>query len=113
MKKILILGALAGVGYYFYTKKTKEVIAPPKEETFPIPVSEPGLNPAIFDTYTNQVIEDADGYWMLVKDGRLYTPISIDSLIAWQKNNPDKPKSVKVTERVWINYGNTHQGGTF
>lgn len=111
MKKVLIIAAIIGVGYYaFGTKKD----AAPISESPILPGNEiDEIQESIFSLYNNQVIVDKDGYWMLVKDGKLFTPISLETLQAWQNQNSDKPSVVEVKESVWLTYSQTHVGGTF
>lgn len=67
----------------------------------------------VFKKYDNQIIEDADGYWMLVKDGKLFTPTSITTVQAWQNANPTKPGVVKVNTKVWDTYGQAYFDGKY
>lgn len=108
MKKVLIIAALIGVGYYAFGKKKD---AAPTSDS---PIL-PGLDieESVFTQYDNQVIVDQDGYWMLVKDGKLFTPTSLETLQAWQNQNANKPSVVEVKESVWLTYGQQANGGSF
>jgi hypothetical protein len=94
MKKLAIALLVAGGLYYYFTKKKDNDTAPEDEQP-------QGLLD-VFKEFTNQVIVDSDGYWMLVKDGKLYTPKNIEALQAWQAANPTKPGVVEVAQQVWV-----------
>lgn len=112
MKKVLIIAALIGVGYYAFGMKKEEFT--PISDSPILPIDEiDEIQESVFTKYNNQVIVDKDGYWMLVKDGKLFTPISLETLQAWQNQNSDKPSVVEVKESVWLTYSQTHVGGTF
>jgi hypothetical protein len=95
MKKLAIALLVAGGIYYYFNRKKTDENTPEKEQP-------QGLLVDVFREYNNQVISDIDGYWMLVKDGKLYTPKSFQTLQAWQAANPLKPGVVEVKQQVWV-----------
>lgn len=105
MKKILIVALVAGGLYFAFGRKPKTA------EVTEIPESD-GEND-IFTKYNNKVIYDKDGYWMLVKDGKLFTTPTLETLQAWQALNPESGDPVEVQSSVWLTYNATNYGGTF
>lgn len=101
MKKVLIIAALLAGGYYLYSQNNTVDTSDNPATTSPL------------DKYNNQLIVDADGYWMLVKDGKLYTPVDQASLTKWSAENPNQPTALNVAESIWLNYSNDNYGGTF
>ena len=101
MKKVLIIGLLLGAGWYVFGGTKSETTTP--------------IQPTgdIFQQYNGRVIADKDGYYMLVKEGKLYTPIDLASLQAWQRANPLVADTVIVPVSVWTVYSQEHYGGTF
>ncbi len=102
MKKVLIIAAIAAGAYFLLgNKKTDDT------------VSEVEANSDFFTKYNNQVIADSKGYWMLVKDGKLFSPESLETLQAWQRANPDKPGVIEVAESIWETLAPSNYGGSF
>lgn len=124
MKKILLLAA-AAAAYYAYKQQNQtkdEVDFTPDINPVPgpMPISdyldEANQADIVFKMYDNQVIEDANGYWMLVKNGKLYSPLNENTLIAWQRQNPNKPGVIQVDFSVWEHFANNGAdvfGGSF
>jgi hypothetical protein len=95
MKKLAIALLVAGGLYYYFNRKKTDENTPEDEQ-------QDVLLTDVFKQYNNQVIVDIDGYWMLVKEGKLYTPKSLETLQAWQTANPTKPGVVEVKYPVWL-----------
>lgn len=96
MKKALIVLALLGIGFWVYSKNQKPVT----------PILEDDANVILGDFYpqfNNRVVIDADGRWMLIKDGKIYAPTSIESFHAWQAANPTIAETITSTESIWNN----------
>ena len=106
MKKAILVLAVLGAGYYAYTKYGKSEKLDPTDENAEIPND-------IFTLYNNRIIKDKDGYWMLVKDGHLYSPVSIDTVQAWQKANPQNAEIINVQESIWLTYSSDKAAGSF
>ena len=107
MKNILIFGAL-GLALYYGAKALKN---PDKTEVSDdMQLSEIDQ---ILKKYNGYQIVDKDGYWMVVKNGKLFSPADEAAFYAWQKNNPEKifPDTVPVS--VWALYSEKYYGGQF
>lgn len=85
MKKILVLGALAGLGYYFMNKnKTADTSTTPTTTT--PPATDPGYvantttpTPAeLFANYNGKVIVEAKGYWTIVENNKIRSATQAD-----------------------------------
>lgn len=115
MKKILFIAALLGVGYYTFANKkteTQEQENPGFEPADETPID--GALPAFFAKYNGRVVDDVNGKYMLILDGRLYSPKSLETLIEWQKRNPLMAETLKVAEEIWTAQNvNDYYGGTF
>lgn len=82
-----------GLYYYFAQKKNDDTTEDEKAQT------EPAGD--VFRDYNNQVIVDSDGYWMLVKDGKLFTPTSAETLNDWFSANIGK-EAITLKQQVWV-----------
>lgn len=116
MKKVLILAALAFGAYRFLGQEKAPATTPGpilEEDDAPQGSSQGAPDAAsFFRTYDKKVVIDAKNYYMLVKDGKLYTPTNIDSLVAYEKANPGS--QVKVSFDAWEPFANSSTvGGSF
>jgi hypothetical protein len=100
MKKAVI-GLLVLGGLYF-------AFAKPKSATSVAQIDE--TNNDVFAKYNNRIVVDANGYWMIIRDGK-YFGIAGDTVQDWQNANPSNIEPIKVNEDIWIAY-NDRFGGT-
>ena len=113
MKKILIFGLLLGTGYYVYSKSKNPIASTNTHPGGLLPPDEDGFIKNVQTPYEGRVIVDKDGYWMLVKNGKLKTPTDLASLQKWQKENPTVADAVNVNTSVWLTYSEKHSEGSF
>lgn len=104
MKKVLIFGAL-GLALFLGVKAMNK----PATTTTDSQGSDD-----IFATYDNYLLQDKDGYWMVVKNGKIYNPATDQDFFDWQTNHPGRVFPTQVPVSIWTVYSNTDQyGGTF
>lgn len=116
MKKVLIIGLILGIGFYAYSKtKTEEL--PNQSDGIPTETEEDVIagedNSNILSRYENRIIADKDGFYMLVKNNKLFNPIDEDSIKAWQQANPTVADVLQVSESIWKIFSNSNYGGKF
>ncbi len=68
----------------------------------------------IFTLYNDRILVDKKGYWMLVKDGKLFLPDGQPSLDRYFASHPGVAQ-VNVDYDVWENYADKPEfiGGNF
>lgn len=103
MKKVLIIAAIAAGAYFLLGKKTDDTA------TAELPANDTDF----FTKYNNKLVVDSVGYWILVKDGKLFTPIDMASLQEWRMENPKNAVEIRLDFPVWEIYNQTKYGGTF
>lgn len=117
MRKFILGALLLGAAYWGIKQYNKQ-----KNDTLPPVPAQPKANPSpktVDDPlvrYDNRIVEDAKGYWMLIKGGMIYTPTNLDSIKAYQTANPEYAEVLKVPESIWETYnvpGSTVIGGSF
>ena len=103
MNKNLILGlAVAGALYWQFGRKKGEPESTESYEGSPI-ISPTIINGDTFAKYNNRVLVDANGFWMLIKNGKIYSPIDQSSLDKYSRENPNLP-FLTVNEDIWKYY---------
>lgn len=104
LKKVLLLGALIGAGFYvFGNNKSGSTTTGTQSGT-----------DDVLSTYDNYLLEDKDGYWMVVKNGKVYNPATEKDFYDWQTNNPGRVYPTQLPISIWTVYANTDAyGGTF
>lgn len=111
MNKKIILGlVIGGALYYQFGRKKDEAETTESQEGSPI-VS----NSDIFSKYENRVLADSNGYWMLIKNGKIFSPTDQNSLNTYAKANPSLP-FLTVNEDIWKYYAENFPqvfGGAF
>lgn len=98
MKKVLLIGLLLGVGYYAFGKKSNDL----SNENI-------GENNDIFVKYNNRIVSDINGYWMIIRDGKIFS-VKGGTVQDWYNANPTNTEVVNAPEDIWIAY-NDYYGG--
>lgn len=94
MRNLAIALLVAGGLYYYFAKKKDD-------NTLGDELAQNELTGDVFRDYNNQVIVDSDGYWMLVKDGKLFSPTSAETLNNWFSANLGK-EAITLKQQVWV-----------
>ena len=94
MKKVLIIGLLLGAGWYAFAGK-KDAPADSKD---------------VFVKYNGRIVSDAKGYWMIIRNGKLYS-VKGTSAQDWFDANPNNKEVLSVPENIWEIYSKEHFGG--
>ena len=103
MKKVLIIAAVAAGAFFLMSGKKSNSNAG---------TDAPEDNDSVFTKYDNRIVKDKDGYWILVKDGKLWQASSDNAWFDWLNANPTKPL-VEAAESIWLPYNAEFYGGTF
>ena len=107
MKKLAIALLVAGGIYYYFNRKKTDENTPEDEQP-------QGLLEDIWVKYNNYQLSDKDGYWFVIKDGKIYNAASDASFYAWQTKNPGRFYPTPAPESIWSLYANTDRyGGTY
>jgi hypothetical protein len=103
MNKLLIGAALLGLTFVAVKAATPKNAAPSNENQLPIAPANPTSGDLLVK-YNNRIVVDKNGYWMLIKDGRIYPPKDQASILAYQTANPQFKEVLKVTDDIWMFY---------
>lgn len=98
MKKVLLLVGIFAVGYYAFGNKSN---APANEMI--------EQNEDIFVKYNNRIVSDINGYWMIIRDGKIFSAKG-GTVQDWYDANPTNTEIVNAPEDIWIAY-NDYYGG--
>ena len=102
MKKILIPALILGAIYFAYKSN--------KTKTLPTNTN-PTTSSDVFVKYNGHIVTDAKGYWMIIRDGKLYNIKQNGTVQDWLNANPSNQEVVTAPENIWETYVGTNYGG--
>lgn len=101
MKKVLLIGA-AALGIYFLTSGKKKTPTLPSNTT---------SQPTFFQQYEGKLVIDSNKFWMVIKNGRIYTFTDVKTWGKYAKDNPQHSTPVQVNFPAWEQYATQQIGG--
>jgi hypothetical protein len=103
MKKVLLIAAVAA-GLYYLTSGKK------KTTTSNLP-SNSTAQPTFLEQYEGKLVIDSKGYWMVIKNGKIFTFSNVDGWAKYAQENPQHSTPVKVNFPAWEQYATQQVGG--
>jgi len=99
-RKLILALAIGGAIYYQFGRKKGE--GSTASDTSPDIIMPPNADSgqSIFTKYDNRIVADMNGYWMLIKKGKIYSPTNQASLDSYVASNPGIP-FLTVNEDIW------------
>lgn len=96
-----------------YKNKTKKTSLTPEGLIVDEGILDEIVNVDVFKKYDNKLVVDSDGYWILIKDGKLLTTKDVNSLNEWRKQNPEISQEINLVFPIWKVLANDTNTGSF